>query len=70
MIHTTMHYFHIPGTFDIKWKVDEDNEEILLFLSSTSADLVSSGKGYLAFGMSEVGGMLGADIVSVEFSGS
>jgi hypothetical protein len=51
----------------IKWKVSTADETIDIFLSTARLD---AGTAWIAFGLSESGGMVGADIFSVEFSDS
>ena len=51
--------------FDIKWKVNRDDATIDIFIQSP---LTVPSSAWLAVGISEVGGMLGSDIVSVEFT--
>ena len=53
------------GNFIVQWKVDKDDTSIDILLSTPMS---GSRSAWLALGLSEVGGMLGSDTVSVEFS--
>jgi len=60
--------FAFTREFSIQWVVNHSlaSIDIMLHLNSTSSTS-KSGKSWLGLGWSEVGGMVGADLVTVEF---